>query len=171
MSHTRRLTLQAQCALIYYPRRKKNSFVFLSEASWAKSFSALCKNLKEEWKSGYGFFFLSDSAVSVKFKILKSQPTQEPTTYLLNNMCWYNNTLMNLVETALHCTIHITRHTYTTYKKFEKMGVSNQTSIKQKWSSGYTYKIENIFQSSQNRNPCLVTHVYLLCFEKGTQQK
>ena len=86
-------------------------------------FEALCKNLKEEWKSGYGFFFLSDSAVSVKFKILKSQPTQEPTTYLLNNMCWYNNTLMNLVETALHCTIHITRHTYTTYKKFEKMGV------------------------------------------------
>ena len=68
-------------------------------------FEALCKNLKEEWKSGYGFFFLSDTAVSVKFKILKSQPTQEPTTYLLNNMCWYNNTLMNLVETALHCTI------------------------------------------------------------------
>ena len=72
------------------------------------------------------FFFLSDSAVSVKFKILKSQPTQEPTTYLLNNMCWYNNTLMNLVETALHCTIHITRHTYTTYKKFEKMGVATR---------------------------------------------
>ena len=76
-------------------------------------------------------------------------------------MCWYNYTLMNLVETALHCTIvHKYNQAYTyvhTCKKIWKNGRSNQTSIKQKWSSGYTYKNENSFQSSQNRNPCIVT--------------